>query len=147
MRVLLICVALAGLAACSPPAATTTETTTATVSAVATTTQATDASGINVAAPLANAHVTSPLIATGTAQNAWYFEAVFSAKLVGADGAVIAEGPAQAQTDWTKEGPVPFRAQLTFQVAADTPATLVLQEDMPPDEDHPDNRPTREIKV
>ena len=63
---------------------------------------------------------------------------MFQARLIGADGKVIAEVPAQAQTDWTKEGPVPFVAAFTFDVPADTPATLTLAEDMYGSEDHPD---------
>jgi hypothetical protein len=46
---------------------------------------------------------------------------------VDADGAPMDEAPAQAQTDWTEEGPVPFRAELAFTVTQDTPATIVLR--------------------
>lgn len=96
-----------------------------------------------VDAPLANARVTSPLVATGTAPADWIFEAVFAAKLVGADGATIAEGPAQSQDDWTNGAAThPFRAELAFNVTQDTPATLVLQEDMPQEGATP-----REVRV
>jgi hypothetical protein len=86
---------------------------------------------IEVTAPAPGARITSPLTASGVADNRWYFEAVFPAKLVGADGATIAEAPAIAASDWTQRGPVPFNIEMSFTVAAETPATLVLEEDMP----------------
>lgn len=95
-----------------------------------------------VATPVADSRVFSPLVATGIAPGDWYFEAVFVAKLVGADGAVIAEAPARAQTDWTTPGDKTFMAELPFTVAADTPATLILQEDMPREGEEP-----REVRV
>lgn len=76
-------------------------------------------------------HVTSPLIVTGVAPNNWYFEAVFPVQLVSAEGTVLAEAPAQAQTSWMEEGPVPFEAELVFDIDAMADATLVFQEDMP----------------
>lgn len=81
-------------------------------------------------APQEGARVTSPLSIEGTAPSNWYFEGQFQAKLIGADGAIIAEAPALPQTDWQVEGPVAFIADLGFEVSRDTPATLVLQEDM-----------------
>ncbi|MBK8545595.1 MAG: hypothetical protein IPL62_19945 [Caulobacteraceae bacterium] len=88
------------------------------------------------------ARVTSPFVVEGLAPGDWYFEAQFVAKLVGADGAVIAEAPARAQSDWMTEAPVRYRAEFTFNVTQDTPATLVLQEDMPADNTSP-----REITI
>ena len=78
----------------------------------------------------------------GSAPGDWYFEAQFAAKLIGADGATIGEAPARAQSDWMTEAPVRYRAEFTFNVTQDTPATLVLQEDMPADNANP-----REIRV
>lgn len=75
--------------------------------------------------------VKSPLSVKGVAPNNWFFEAVFPVQLLDANGIVIAEAPAQAQSDWMVEGPVPFVAELAFAVNGDTPATLVLAEDMP----------------
>lgn len=91
-------------------------------------------------APSEGARVTSPLTLEGTAPNDWYFEGQFQTKLLGADGATIAEAPALPQTDWQKPGPVAFVADLVFEVAADTPATLVLQEDMTPEGQAPRER-------
>jgi hypothetical protein len=113
MKTLVLCLAVA-LAACSPTAQ----------------------QGGSGAAPLslslkANDRVKSPLTVKGVAPNNWYFEAVFPVRLLDANGIVIAEAPAQAQTDWMTEGPVPFIAELNFAVNGDTAATLVLAEDMP----------------
>jgi hypothetical protein len=89
------------------------------------------AGDIQIEAPISGARVSTPLLASGTANNGWYFEAVFPAKLVGADGGVIAEAPAIAASDWTQPGPVPFNIEMSFTVTAETPATLILEPDMP----------------
>ncbi len=86
---------------------------------------------------MAGARVTSPLSVDGAAPGDWYFEAQFPAKLVGADGTVLAEAPAMTRGDVITEAPVPFHAELQFNVTQDTPATLVLQEDMPADNANP----------
>lgn len=88
-------------------------------------------------APDEGARVASPLTLEGTAPNDWYFEGQFQAKLIDADGAIVAEAPALAQTDWLKPGPVAFVADLMFEVGNDTPATLVLREDMTPEGQEP----------
>ncbi len=122
------------IAACSPPqAAQAPEVETAAV---------VEGASVVINAPASGAHVASPLIVEGTAPGDWYFEAQFPAKLVDADGTVIAEAPAMSQSDWMTEAPVPYRAQLTFNVVQDTPATLVLQEDMPAD-----NASPREVSI
>ena len=159
MHKLIVPLALVALAACSPPATTSS---TATLTVASTTAPAaapdtramadpvpasTTTGGINVIGPPPNGRTNSPLIATGTAPNTWYFEAQFRAQLISADGHVITEAPAQAQTDWTKPGTVPFMVQMPFEIAQDQQATLLLQEDMPPDADHPEHRPTREIRI
>ncbi|MGQ0532621.1 MAG: Gmad2 immunoglobulin-like domain-containing protein [Caulobacteraceae bacterium] len=95
-----------------------------------------------ITSPAANARVTSPLIVEGTAPGDWYFEAQFPTELRGPEGAVIAEAPALAQRDWMTEAPVPYRAELAFRVTQETPATLVLQEDMPAD-----NASPREVMI
>lgn len=122
MRIVLIPAALAALtlAACSPPAP----------EAPAPTTEVNGVT-IVVTAPASGARVTSPLRVTGTAPGDWFFEAVFPAELRTANGQVIAEAPAQAQRDWMTEQPVPYVAELQFEVTEETPATLVLTEDMP----------------
>lgn len=116
------------LLACSPPAS---------APAPEAEPVATEAPGVVVSTPASGARVTSPLIVEGTAPGDWYFEAQFVAQLRGADGALLAEAPARAQDDWMTEAPVPYRAEFTFNVTQETPATVVLQEDMPADNAHP----------
>jgi hypothetical protein len=123
----------AALGACTPPA---TEAPTETVPAE------TAAVTISVTNPTPGARISSPLRVEGTAPGDWFFEAVFPAELRSADESLIAESPAQAQSDWMTEAPVPFVAELHFTVTQETPATLVLQEDMPGDAQAP-----REIRV
>ena len=84
----------------------------------------------------------SPMTVTGVAPNDWYFEAIFPVELVDASGEVLAEAPAEAQSDWMQEGPIAFRADLAFEVDEPVEAELVLQEDMPGDGEEP-----RELRV
>ena len=120
MRIVALGLFALALAACSPPAAEAPS-------------EAPPAPGVTivVATPAAGARVTSPLRVEGTAPGDWFFEAIFPTELRGADGALIAQAPAQAQRDWMTEAPVPYVAELTFSVARETPAMLVLREDMP----------------
>lgn len=124
------------LAACSQPQPT------AEPETPATTTEAAAATEVTTDGLAAGARVTSPFVVEGAAPGDWYFEAQFEAKLLVADGAVIAEAPARAQSDWMTEAPVRYRAEFTFNVTQDTPATLVLQEDMPAD-----NAAPREVTI
>jgi hypothetical protein len=79
-----------------------------------------------VDAPAANARVTSPLAISGSAPQSWYFEEQFDAVLIGDDGTVYAQAP--ARSSGTGDGPRPFAGEISFTVTADTPATLLLQE-------------------
>ena len=121
------------LAACSPPAP---------PAPPPVTTEAAPAPAVTVDSLEAGARVNSPFVIEGAAPGDWYFEAQFVAKLVGANGDVIAEAPARAQSDWMTEAPVRYRAEFAFNVTQDTPATLVLQEDMPAD-----NAAPREVTI
>lgn len=94
------------------------------------------ANDIEIDAPSPGARVASPLRASGEADNTWYYEAVFPAKLMARDGTLIAEAPAVAASDWTRRGDVPFNVEMAFTVEEETPATLVLEEDAPR-ADHP----------
>jgi len=129
LRTTLAAVCLGTLLACSPAQAPT-ETPPATTDI---------ASGpmVLVTTPASGARVGSPLVVEGTAPGDWYFEAQFVGQLRGADGTLLAEAPARAQEDWMTEAPVPYRAEFTFSVTAETPATIVLQEDMPADNTNP----------
>jgi hypothetical protein len=87
---------------------------------------------IEVTLPLKNANVSSPLVITGQARGAWYFEASAPVELRDAKGKVIAQGHIEAQSDWMTEDFVPFKATLTFaKQPAGSTGTLVLQNDNP----------------
>jgi len=84
-----------------------------------------------VTTPTADARVTSPLTISGVAPGNWYFENQFPVRLEDAQGQEIAAAPATPRVSWTDPGDKEFDATLTFSVTTDTPATLVLEEDMP----------------
>lgn len=73
--------------------------------------------------------ITSPLTVTGQARGAWYFEATFPLVLTDWDGRIIAEGYAEAQSDWMTEGFVPFEGTLTFtpDTGVSNRGTVILQ--------------------
>lgn len=100
------------------------------------------ADDVRIEAPTPSARISSPLYASGEADNSWYFEAVFPARLVADDGTIIAEAPAIAASDWMQEGAVPFNVEMPFTVDEETEATLVLEEDMPAD-----NREPRQVRI
>jgi hypothetical protein len=105
---------------------------------------------ITVASVTAGAKVTSPLTVEGTVINNWMFEGSFPVELA-ADGQSITVRPGeqQAPDNWTNPGPVKFKATLEFTVTKETPAVLILKEDMPkpksPDSDEPG--PARTVRI
>ena len=103
--------------------------------------------GFSVTAPQAGATTTSPLVVTGVAPNDWYFEAVFEAVLLDAQGNVLTEAPAQAQSKWTTPGPVPFKAELSYAVSTTQTGTIVLTEDQTGEPDQGDATPVREVRI
>ncbi|QGZ94406.1 Gmad2 immunoglobulin-like domain-containing protein [Terricaulis silvestris] len=138
MRLIASLALAAALAACSPPSSPTPE-----APSAESATLAPDATLTTVSAPAANARVTSPLAVTGTAPANWYFENQFPVRLVDAQGVEIAMAPATPRVNWTENAePKEFDAQLSFSVTRETPATLVLQEDMPGEGEAP-----REVRV
>ena len=88
---------------------------------------------IRVDAPLTGTRVASPLVATGAARGTWYFEASFPIELRDAGANVIAEGYAQAQSDWMTENYVPFVSiPLVFPPqSAGSTGVLVVRKDNP----------------
>jgi len=88
---------------------------------------------IKIDSPRPNAVVTSPLKISGQARGTWYFEASFPVKLLDGDGNVLAQTPAQAQSDWMTENFVPYKATLEFSAPATDTGTLVLEKDNPSD--------------
>ena len=65
--------------------------------------------------PLPEAQVVSPLVIKGKARGNWFFEASFPIILADWDERIIAEGIAQAKSDWMTADLVPFEATLEFQ--------------------------------
>ena len=124
---------ITALAACTPPSAPAPDAPTAAETA--------EDGGIGdlavVDAPAPGARVTSPLTITGTAPGNWFFENQFPVRLLDAQGVTLAEGPATPRVSWTDPGDKQFDAALTFSVTQDTPATLVLEEDMPGEGNEP----------
>jgi hypothetical protein len=86
---------------------------------------------IKVDTPLVNATVSSPLNISGQAVGNWYFEASFPIQLVDDSGKVLAQTPAQAQSDWMTTDFVPFTAQLTFDSGTATSGKIILKNDNP----------------
>ena len=89
---------------------------------------------IRIDSPRPNEVIGSPVTITGEARGTWYFEASFPVEIVDANGGVIAQGIAMAQSDWMTEEFVPFSATLTFTADPDaytTDATLILHKDNP----------------
>jgi len=70
---------------------------------------------IQVEEPRANEVVSSPLVVKGKARGPWFFEASFPVILTDWDGRIIAQAPAQAQSEWMTEDFVPFTATLEFE--------------------------------
>jgi hypothetical protein len=72
------------------------------------------------------------LVVTGRARGTWFFEASFPVVLTDSSGNVIAQTPAQAQSDWMTTDWVPFRATLTFPAQkSGQRGFLILKKDNP----------------
>ncbi|MBI2482383.1 MAG: Gmad2 immunoglobulin-like domain-containing protein [Candidatus Vogelbacteria bacterium] len=95
--------------------------------------QATTDSRIRVTTPRAGDSISSPLSITGEARGTWFFEASFPVVLTDWDGLIIAQGVAQAQSEWMTEEFVPFQAALNFTKPnnGNPHGTLILQRDNP----------------
>ncbi|MFA4936917.1 MAG: Gmad2 immunoglobulin-like domain-containing protein [Patescibacteria group bacterium] len=86
---------------------------------------------IKVVKPQKQQLVASPLQVTGEARGTWFFEASFPIRLLDDQGNILAQGIAQAQSDWMTENFVPFVASLTFTKPSSDAGVLVLQKDNP----------------
>lgn len=91
----------------------------------------TTTSGVTVTEPQQGATVGGTFTVSGDAPNNWYFEASFPIQVRDSDDNVIGRGQAQAQSDWTKTGMVPFTAAITIGSGYRGPATLILMKDNP----------------
>jgi len=87
---------------------------------------------IRADSPEPGSTITSPLTLSGQARGTWYFEASFPYELDAQDGTVLAQGPAQAQGEWTTTDFVPFLATITFPAQpAGSKGMLTLKKDNP----------------
>ena len=89
---------------------------------------------IRLDSPRPNQIIKSPLTVTGQARGNWFFEASFPVVLVNWDGLIIAQGIAQAKSEWMTTDFVPFEATLIFDVDKNTYSnrgSLILQKDNP----------------
>lgn len=87
--------------------------------------------GVRVTTPQPNEVVTSPLQVTGKAVGGWYFEASFPVELRDANGNLVAQGIAQAQSNWMVPDFVVFVSTLTFEQPTTPAGTLILRKDNP----------------
>jgi hypothetical protein len=90
-----------------------------------------------ITTPGPNARVTSPLAVSGRAPAGWFFENQLPVQLLDPQGAVIAQAPATPRINWTEPGDKDYDATLTFTVTRETPATLVVMQDMPGEGEEP----------
>ena len=86
---------------------------------------------IHVRLPASHAHVSSPIHIEGEARNGWYFEATFPIRLLDAHEGVLGSTVAHSQTEWTKEGWIPFSADLSFSMPFTPTGTLIFEKDNP----------------
>lgn len=90
-------------------------------------------SDIHVNSFKAGDSVNSPLEITGQARGTWFFEGSFPIEIVDKTGKVVAQGHAQATSDWMTANFVPFKATITFGVKATQAGEIVLKKDNPSD--------------
>ncbi len=74
--------------------------------------------------------IQSPIIIQGEAKG-WYFEASFPVQLVDANGKILFQGPATAQSDWMTSAFVPFKITVTFANPSTATGTLIFKNDNP----------------
>jgi hypothetical protein len=86
---------------------------------------------IRIDQPRPNTMITSPLIVTGQARGAWYFEADFPVILYDANGNILASTPAQAQGEWMTQDFVQFSAEIIFEMPDTDTGELVLEKSNP----------------
>lgn len=84
-----------------------------------------------VASPKVDEIVKSPLKVRGKAKSSWFFEGSLPVVLVDRTGAIIAQGPGVALTDWTQPGWVEFEVELTFDPPVEKDGEVVIKKDNP----------------
>ncbi|MBI5134195.1 MAG: hypothetical protein HZA81_02300 [Candidatus Taylorbacteria bacterium] len=86
---------------------------------------------IEITSPKEGDLVASPVFVAGRARGPWYFEASFPVQVIGADGKVLGEAPAQAQGEWMTEEFVPFSASVAFDPGANSSGVIRFKKDNP----------------
>lgn len=87
---------------------------------------------LQVDLPHANGLISSPVAIEGNViGGGWFFEASFPIKVLDGDGAVLGSGTAQALSDWTSTGTVPFSASVVFTAPHSATGTIVFVNDNP----------------
>jgi len=86
---------------------------------------------IRVENPKPDVLIQSPLVVNGEARGYWFFEASFPIVLLDGNGKELAQGIAQAKSDWMTENFVPFEAEIQFANPATVNGMLILKKDNP----------------
>ncbi len=87
---------------------------------------------IRIDNPRPNQEIESPVVIQGQARGFWFFEGDFPVVLVDWDGLIIAQGIAQAKSDWMTEEFVEFEVTLEFENPGySNKGTLILRKDNP----------------
>ncbi|MEK7549462.1 MAG: Gmad2 immunoglobulin-like domain-containing protein [Patescibacteria group bacterium] len=86
---------------------------------------------IMVSSPRPNQSILSPLVISGQARGAWFFEGSFVVKLRDTDGNILAQGIAEAQDEWMTTEFVPFFLTLSFEIPKAGKGELVLEKSNP----------------
>jgi hypothetical protein len=82
--------------------------------------------------PAPGARIDSPVRVRGKARGPWYFEASFPVILKDQNGTILAQVPAQAQSEWMTTDWVEFDVTIPFTPPlSGTKGTLILQKDNP----------------
>ncbi len=86
---------------------------------------------IAIELPFPGAVVGKQFSVIGKARGMWFFEASFPIEILDKNGAVLATGIAQAQSDWMTTEFVSFKADITIPATYVGVATLVAKKDNP----------------
>lgn len=86
---------------------------------------------VQVDYPKSGSIIKSPVTITGKALGIWYFEASFPVEITDANGKVLGQYHAQAQSDWMTIEAVPFTATVSFANSTTDTGFIILKKDNP----------------
>lgn len=86
---------------------------------------------IKINSPIPGDKVANNFTISGSARGTWYFEASFPVVITSANGTILFQGPAQAQSDWMTSDFVPFKIDIKLPASYVGPATITLKKDNP----------------